>query len=76
MLNGSLDNHLFSESKDKTTTLECERRYKIMLRVALMLHYLHNDCNQKVVHYGLKASNILLDSNFNAQLGDFILERA
>ncbi|KAF6167097.1 hypothetical protein GIB67_041352 [Kingdonia uniflora] len=73
MPNGSLDNHLFN-GLDKI--LSWESRHKIISGVASALHYLHNDYDQKVVHRDLKASNIMLDSDFNARLGDFGLARA
>ncbi|XP_015889493.3 probable L-type lectin-domain containing receptor kinase S.5 [Ziziphus jujuba] len=75
MPNGSLDNHLFCGSSEHTT-LGWSLRYKIVSGVASALHYLHNEYDQKVVHRDLKASNIMLDSNFNARLGDFGLARA
>lgn len=75
MPNGSLDKHLFYESEEKNT-LVWEVRYKIISGVASALHYLHNEYDQRVVHRDLKASNIMLDSNFNARLGDFGLARA
>lgn len=74
MPNGSLDNHLFSGPEN--ATLGWSQRYKIVSGVASALHYLHNEYNQRVVHRDLKASNIMLDSNFNARLGDFGLARA
>lgn len=75
MPNGSLDNHLFCGPESKAT-LEWEVRYRIISGVASALHYLHNEYDQRVVHRDLKASNIMLDSNFNARLGDFGLARA
>ncbi|KAM6540644.1 hypothetical protein CsatB_005091 [Cannabis sativa] len=72
MPNGSLEKHLYESSN----TLNWRHRYKILAGVASALHYLHNDFDQKVVHRDLKASNILLDSGFNARLGDFGLARA
>ncbi|KAK9948198.1 hypothetical protein M0R45_003785 [Rubus argutus] len=74
MPNGSLDNHLFSGLEN--ATLGWIQRYRIVSGVASALHYLHNEYNQRVVHRDLKASNIMLDSNFNARLGDFGLARA
>ncbi|KAM7519915.1 hypothetical protein LguiB_018877 [Lonicera macranthoides] len=74
MPNGSLDKHLFHGAN--TETLSWILRYKIISGVASALHYLHNEYDQKVVHRDLKASNIMLDSNFNARLGDFGLARA
>ncbi|KAF6160922.1 hypothetical protein GIB67_025457 [Kingdonia uniflora] len=73
MPNGSLDNHLFGK-QDKI--LSWDRRYKIISGVASAINYLHNEYDQKVVHRDLKASNIMLDSNYNARLGDFGLARA
>ncbi|XP_059670781.1 probable L-type lectin-domain containing receptor kinase S.5 [Cornus florida] len=75
MPNGSLDKHLFGNSANDQP-LSWNLRYKIISGLASALHYLHNDFNQKVVHRDLKASNIMLDSNFNARLGDFGLARA
>lgn len=73
MPNGSLDDHLFCGPEK--TTLEWGLRYKIVSGVASALHYLHNEYDQKVLHRDLKASNIMLDSDFNARLGDFGLAR-
>ncbi|KAL3527350.1 hypothetical protein ACH5RR_012006 [Cinchona calisaya] len=74
MPKGSLDQHLFVR-QDKPP-LTWDLRYKIISGVASALHYLHNEYDQRVVHRDLKASNIMLDSNFNARLGDFGLARA
>lgn len=74
MPNGSLDQHLFAGTNAKP--LSWETRYKVVSGVASALHYLHDEYDQKVVHRDLKASNILLDCNFNARLGDFGLARA
>ncbi|XP_014520896.1 probable L-type lectin-domain containing receptor kinase S.5 [Vigna radiata var. radiata] len=76
MPNGSLDNHIFREEGSNTTALSWPLRYKIIAGVASALNYLHNEYDQKVVHRDLKASNIMLDSDFNARLGDFGLARA
>ncbi|KAG6408648.1 hypothetical protein SASPL_131666 [Salvia splendens] len=74
MPNGSLDKHLFVGSD--VEPLGWHFLYNIISGVASALQYLYNEYEQRVVHRDVKESNIMLDSNFDAYLGDFGLARA
>ncbi|KAL8508842.1 hypothetical protein ACS0TY_016157 [Phlomoides rotata] len=71
MSNGSLDKALF----ESNTTLSWRNRIKILIGVASALAYLHHECDNQVIHRDIKSSNIMIDENFNAKLGDFGLAR-
>ncbi|XWS23226.1 hypothetical protein CRYUN_Cryun29cG0102900 [Craigia yunnanensis] len=71
MCKGSLDAHLLSEND---TELNWSRRIKIAIGAARAVEYLHTH-TRPVIHRDLKASNILLDADFNPKLSDFGLAR-
>ncbi|GLT98037.1 hypothetical protein SLE2022_155640 [Rubroshorea leprosula] len=71
MPNGSLDSHLFKGR----SLLPWNLRYKIIQGLASALLYLHEEGDFCVLHRDIKTSNIMLDSTFNAKLGDFGLAR-
>ncbi|XVF75919.1 hypothetical protein PTKIN_Ptkin13bG0225500 [Pterospermum kingtungense] len=77
MPNGSLDKFIFCDNKAciEDLTLNWEQRLTIIQGVAQALEYLHNGCQKRVLHRDIKSSNIMLDSEFNARLGDFGLAR-
>ncbi|XP_021763285.1 L-type lectin-domain containing receptor kinase IV.2-like [Chenopodium quinoa] len=73
MPNGSLDKFLFD--KDGKSNLCWSSRFNIIKGVASALLYLHEEWEQVVLHRDVKASNVLLDADMNARLGDFGLAR-
>jgi serine/threonine protein kinase len=71
MPNGSLDKALYGEP----CTLSWPQRYTVAAGIASVLSYLHQECEQRVIHRDIKTSNILLDGNLSPRLGDFGLAR-
>ncbi|CAN1829130.1 Receptor-like cytosolic serine/threonine-protein kinase RBK1 [Linum perenne] len=47
--------------------LDWEKRYKAATGIAEGLKYLHHDCPRRVIHRDIKASNILLAEDYEAQ---------
>ncbi|XP_031092611.1 L-type lectin-domain containing receptor kinase S.6 [Ipomoea triloba] len=70
MPNGSLDKLLHSHA-GFNRFLTWERRLNIIHGVASALVYLHEECENQIIHRDVKACNIMLDGDFNAKLGDF-----
>ncbi|MED6173599.1 hypothetical protein PIB30_061101 [Stylosanthes scabra] len=78
MSNGSLETLLHNNVEDSESTnlsLNLVQRVNIALDVAFALDYLHSDSWEAVVHCDIKPSNILLDDDMVAHMGDFGLAR-
>ncbi|RWR91199.1 Protein kinase domain-containing protein [Cinnamomum micranthum f. kanehirae] len=76
MPNGSLDTWLHpNEEKHNSTCLNFIQRLNVAIDVASALDYLHHNCEAPVVHCDLKPSNVLLDEDMVAHVGDFGLAR-
>ncbi|XP_048567140.1 L-type lectin-domain containing receptor kinase IX.2-like [Triticum urartu] len=78
MNNGSLDQHIFHRGGSGTKQQNIDdairrwaTRYEIIMGIATALHYVHHEYEPMVLHRDIKASNIMLDSRFQACLGDF-----
>ncbi|CAA2977860.1 Protein kinase 2B, chloroplastic [Olea europaea subsp. europaea] len=72
MAKGCLDNHLFKRGVQPMTWAT---RMHVAADIARGLSFLHSlDAN--VIYRDLKASNVLIDSKFNAKLADFGLARS
>ncbi|XP_057473996.1 probable serine/threonine-protein kinase PBL23 [Actinidia eriantha] len=74
MSNGSLEDHLLDLPPDKKP-LDWKTRMKIAEGAARGLEYLHEQANPPVIYRDFKASNILLDGEFNPKLSDFGLAK-
>lgn len=72
MPNGNLDKWLHKKSSyEAPNSLGLGQRISIAANIADALSYLHHDSRTSIVHCDLKPSNILLDADMNAYLGDF-----
>lgn len=71
MENGSVDKRLF----DCDVVLEWEERMRVVRDVASGMLYLHEGWESKVLHRDIKTSNVLLDKDMNARVGDFGLAK-
>ncbi|KAJ4828165.1 hypothetical protein Tsubulata_005043 [Turnera subulata] len=71
MSNGSLDRFLFHDNK----IIGFEKLCEIAVGTAKGLAYLHEECQQRIVHYDIKPGNILLDEKFFPKVADFGLAK-
>ncbi|WVZ74621.1 LOW QUALITY PROTEIN: hypothetical protein U9M48_022782 [Paspalum notatum var. saurae] len=71
MPNGNLDAWLHQKLCLAPKLLSFAQRISIGVDIADALAYLHHDCAIPIVHCDLKPTNIILDNDMNAHLGDF-----
>ncbi|XP_068647959.1 PTI1-like tyrosine-protein kinase At3g15890 [Aristolochia californica] len=70
MPNLSLLSHLHGQHSSECL-LDWPRRMKIALGSADGIFYLHHHAMPHIIHRDIKASNVLLDSDFQARVADF-----
>ncbi|CAN6181351.1 unnamed protein product [Urochloa humidicola] len=72
MPNGNLEKWLHpTGDTENPQVLGLTQRLNIAINIADALEYLHHDCQRPIIHCDIKPSNILLDVNMVAHLGDF-----
>ncbi|XP_049936502.1 rust resistance kinase Lr10-like isoform X7 [Nymphaea colorata] len=74
MTNGSLEK--FTNTTDVGHCVLRERLYDIALGIARGIEYLHQGCDQRIIHFDIKPHNILLDHNFTPKISDFGLAKS
>ncbi|KAH1053946.1 hypothetical protein GLYMA_08G307400v4 [Glycine max] len=72
MENGTLSNFLFGEGNHRPSW---ESRVRIVIEIARGLLYLHEECDQQIIHCDIKPQNVLLDSSYTAKISDFGLAK-
>ncbi|KAK7303894.1 hypothetical protein RJT34_14814 [Clitoria ternatea] len=70
--NGSLNNFLFGS---KNQDMEMEKLHKIAIGTAKGIAYLHEECQQRIIHYDIKPENVLLDKKLEPKVADFGLAK-
>nr|TKW25226.1 hypothetical protein SEVIR_3G102100v2 [Setaria viridis] len=74
MPNGTVASKL-KECVNGEPTLDWPRRMRIALGASRGLLYLHEQCDPKIIHRDIKASNVLLDEYLEAIVADFGLAK-
>ncbi|GLJ09789.1 hypothetical protein SUGI_0115900 [Cryptomeria japonica] len=74
MANGSLDKFIFA-GREKEQILNWAQLYSIALGAARGIAYLHQDCDNRIIHFDIKPHNILLDEEFTPKVADFGLAK-
>ncbi|EXC31506.1 putative receptor-like protein kinase [Morus notabilis] len=71
--NGSLQRYISSPDTDHF--LGWKNLQDIALGIAKGIEYLHQGCDQRILHFDIKPHNVLLDHNFTPKVSDFGLAK-
>jgi serine/threonine protein kinase len=72
--NYSLDKFI-SSADTKNHFLGWNKLQDIAIGIAKGIDYLHEGCDQQILHFDIKPHNVLLDENFNPKISDFGLAK-
>ncbi|EHA8589874.1 rust resistance kinase Lr10 [Cocos nucifera] len=75
MPNESLAKFIFSVDNGRSTLLGWDKLHNIAIGIARGIEYLHQGCDQRILHFDIKPHNILLDHNFCPKISDFGLAK-
>ncbi|RWR91225.1 LRR.XII-like protein [Cinnamomum micranthum f. kanehirae] len=77
MSNGSLDSWLHQNANEyhQLRFVSLIQRLNVAIDIACALDYLHHHCPRTILHCDLKPSNVLLDDDMVAHVGDFGLAK-
>jgi serine/threonine protein kinase len=72
MSNGSLEDWIYQHRQHANGDgLNAKEVINIAIDAASALEYMHNDCGGQALHCDIKPSNVLLDGDMTAKVGDF-----
>ncbi|EXC36756.1 putative receptor-like protein kinase [Morus notabilis] len=71
--NGSLQQYISSPDTDHF--LGWKNLQDVALGIAKGIEYLHQGCDQRILHFDIKPHNVLLDHNFTPKISDFGLAK-
>lgn len=75
MPNESLDKYIDMEEAKKVFIFSWTKLHEISMGIALGMEYLHQGCDQRILHLDIKPQNILLDQEFYPKISDFGLAK-
>ena len=75
--NDSLEKYISlpARAANNVCSLSWEKLQDIALGTAKGIEYLHQGCDQRILHFDIKPHNVLLDHNFKPKISDFGLAK-
>ncbi|RWW12363.1 hypothetical protein GW17_00023972 [Ensete ventricosum] len=77
MPNDSLEKRIFSRDAKEASKppMSLEKLHRIAIGIARGVEYLHQGCQQRILHFDIKPHNVLLDDELNPKISDFGLAK-
>ncbi|KAJ3692422.1 hypothetical protein LUZ60_012772 [Juncus effusus] len=63
------------KKKKKEEEEKKKKKKDLIIGIARGIEYLHQGCNEQILHFDIKPHNILLDDNLNPKIADFGLAK-